>query len=876
MKEGSFMKKVLAILLALLLLAGCGAPATTNPATEAPEAPEAVVTQYMTLPEDKGRPGEKVELRPGKVVEVNGANEFVEAYQAMYKPQSNVAGIRLMSDFSVYNKTLRTDAGNDPWMSGFEGTLCVRMPEGTCLDLNGHKLALRANQGLDDNGTGTPSGDLSLGKIVDTLLGGELNLYIIPEAKYLDHALKVAAQNPEFVRTISISEDVTDAQDSEYIIPEHICLKFSGKNSAINAKCVTFRPTATAAVAYDTAVGLGNTAKVVFEYQDDADKTRAGSEFATETVAGAAATALTRQEYYIEEDEQSVSVQPVPVAEPPIIDNCTVETTEAAVLRNITESAIPIPEIYTVEQKQQAVVESAFAYYYHNPDVQYDGRCMVEGNKVQRVRDNGTPEMAEIDTPVYSVCSNFAYKTYVEAFDYRLLGKANTVSTTQMTQIKVGDPVLVYKYGEDGEKDLEKALVESRKLLQPGDIITGYGTSGHAMVFVGDALGDGKEYVIHCWGKSYTKEDGMDYHEAGGSIKLQDVDYCCYTKGANSPQWYLGDDAHMKKAFTIYRPINDPNFPAVPTQSAAMRLVYPRIEIRRVLDRNQFLDAMTGEEIPVTVTVTNHSTQDYMELPVLETLPEGQTYVEGSASAGAKPENGKLLWNVKIPAGKSIALTYKVRLDAKQGETVVFPAGTVGGIPSREAKLTIGGAPLTKLEEYGIKNCAKAMSGTKTETFEDIQFFVKFYKEAIGMDIELPQTTGALLDAISEKYENGDFTYRRLLSEIAPENAKLKQMIMPLHFTGQRVENDGSPWSRVREHRYEYYKPGDLFIGLFGTNTADVFVSDADIVLYMYVGEGSVLKYDTDGTVRLGTFANTIGRIMNCNVLIGLRPTLVR
>ena len=112
----------------------------------------------------------EVNLRPGKTVKVATAEEFLRAYKKLYEPGSQVNCIRLTANFNLFTAGLRTTGGYDPWMSGFENELCIRMPEGTCLDINGCTTAIRANQGLDDNGTGKPTGLVTMGTVIDTLV----------------------------------------------------------------------------------------------------------------------------------------------------------------------------------------------------------------------------------------------------------------------------------------------------------------------------------------------------------------------------------------------------------------------------------------------------------------------------------------------------------------------------------------------------------------------------------------------------------------------------------------------------------------------------------------------------------------------------------
>ncbi|MBQ7566922.1 MAG: S-layer homology domain-containing protein [Oscillospiraceae bacterium] len=817
---------------------------------------------------------EEVRLRPGRAVEVENDVEFLEAYKKLYEPDSPINMIRLADTIKVYNVSLRTKGGYDPWMSGYEGTLCVRMPEGTCLDLNGCSLTIRANQGYDDNGTGTPSNNVTIGKVIDTFGGGMLRLQVINEdSKYIQRALDLAAMYPGIVRYVNISKPMPDAKSYELTIPYNICLSFTGTDSWLPAKKITFKSGATVEVwEPNTAKVMQEAGEVVFECATDADKTRPGIELATKKVdVTDAAPEIAQKTYTIIADEIPEQTASAAVVQPPLIDSADTATTEAAVIKNPSEKPYTLPTTYTREQLQQALVETAFAYYYHNPYVQYDGRAITSGGK-GRQADKGAPEDADVDSQVYSVCSNYCEKNYYEAFGFALYD--GVTRTRTWCCMPTGTAGIAYQYigpetplsVTEGEKDLQKALTESRKILEPGDIICGANSeSGHAMMYVGDCFGDGKQYILHCWGSSWITETGEDKKEGAGSIKLQTVDECCYATGT-SPNWYLGSGRHSDLGFAIMRPLDDPKCPKVPTPSAASRLLFPRLEIWRDTDRTKFTAAQPGEEIPVTVTITNNSKTEYKELPVVEHLPENAALVEGSVTNGAKIEGKDIRWSVKVPAGKTIQLTYKVKMPATIGETVLFPKGKVAEIETRETSLVVGGKELTIAQQTAIADYGKtAAEGGKS--FADLDFFNRFYGKALGIDLGLPKTTAELVRKLTKV--NGNYLYRK--TPVAAEDAALDRMILPLHFTGLYVSSENN-WSRVRDYNRAFYQPGDLFICLKDKNTNAV-KRTSDVDLMVYLGGGRVLTHTAAGT-EITLYAQSIGKALKYNVLMVLRPTL--
>ena len=852
------MKRVISILLAVITLLG--------------------VLSGVTFAAEKATV--EVKLRSGQTVDAPTPEDFLAAYKAVWEPNSNVNRIRIMANYNLYTDGLRTEGGHDPWMSGYEKQLCIRMPEGTCLDLNGFTIAIRANQGLDDNGTGKASGLNTLGTVIDTFGGGRINLYAITEAKYLQHAFDLAGQYAEFVRSVCVSKAIPGAESYEYTVPAGVCLRFSGKPSHLPAKKVTLQPGCTVEKTVENAPGFEGCKAVVWQYIDEADKERMGSQYATEKVKVEGVTIPLRDNvnYRLITEGGGSAVnfvhRPTYVyTTPGTINAPTDATSDAAVILNPAGVEFLKPRKLTYEEHQKLIQDIAVTYYYQSNEeahMQYDGRSVSQVSSLSRHSDDGRPEDVGFDTTVYSVCSNYPWKCYRTAYstDYQLFRMSYARTRTWSDFDPAKTPELVYQYSgplaknSKGETDFEKALTESRKAVQAGDILVYTDdTNGHALLFVGDIFGDGKDYILHCMGSSYDTTTGEDKREAPGlCINLIVADESCW--GGPDAKWSFYGYNKSAQGFAVLRPWQDPDLPATPTQEAMCRMQFPRMKITRNLDRYMFEGVQAGEEVPVYVTAENKSTQDYVEVPVEEYIPAGTTLVEGSQTVGAKVEGNTIKWAVKIPAGKKITLSYKVKVDGKLGDTIDFKGGLVGGIESRSMALQIGGKPLTNDQMMKI-NEAGMDYRTKKADFRDLDFFNKFYKDVLGLNIGLPKTADALLEELTESPE-GSAVYLK-------KSSPLRKMIIPLHFTGQYAHATDE-WDQVRENKMQYYQPGDIFVTLKGDSTKSV-KNAADLELMMYIGDGRVLVHNSKGT-SLDVHGKTIGSLLMHNLVIALRPTL--
>lgn len=823
----------------------------------------------------------EVKLRTGQTVDVAAPEEFLNAYKAVWEPGSKINRIRIVANYNLYTDGLRTPGGHDPWMSGFEKQLCIRMPEGTCLDLNGCTIAIRANQGLDDNGTGKPSGLNTLGTVIDSFGGGRINLYAINEAKYLQHAFDLAGQYAEFVRSVCVSKAMPGAESYEYTVPAGVCLRFSGKPSHLPAKKVTLQPGCTVEKAVQNAPGFEGCGAVVWQYIDEADMNRMGNQYATEKVKveGVKIPARDNVNYKLitEGGESAVNYIYRPAyayATPGTINSSADATTEAAVILNPAGVELWQPRKLTREEQMAMLQEIACDYYYQSNEeavIQYDGRSVSKVASLSRHSDDGRPQDAGFDSTVYSVCSNYPWKCWRLAYglDFNLF-RMTYARTRTWSDFAPGTPEVVYQYtgpqcvNSKGETDFEKALVESRKLVQPGDIIVHTALDGgHALMFVGPIFkdfGDNTDYILHCMGGSYDDTTGEDKREAPEkAINLLVADKSVW--GGPDAKWSAYAYNKAANGFAILRPSLDPAIPELPTAEGIRHLQFPRMKVTRYLDRYKFEGVQSGEEVPVYVTIANKGAKELTEVPVEEYIPAGTTLVEGSVTKGAKIEGSTIKWSVKVPAGKEITLSYKVKVSGKLGDVIDFKGGLVGGIASRSTTLTIGGKPLTNDQHQAILDAGMEYK-TKKADFSDLNFFNKFYKEALGLNIGLPNTADKLLDKLLKPVS--DAARRKGTDE-------LDKMIIPLHFSGQYAYAK-SEWEQVREYRMEYYQPGDIFVTLKGSSVTSVS-NIKDLELMMYLGEGRVLVHNSEGT-KLEVFANSINKLLLHNLVIVLRPTL--
>ena len=364
-------------------------------------------------------------------------------------------------------------------------------------------------------------------------------------------------------------------------------------------------------------------------------------------------------------------------------------------------------------ERQKAVLAVAMAYYDKGKGMQYDGTTIVDpverktGGKT-RSTNCEAPEYATENETLYSVCSDYCHQVYWEAFRFHLTGQAGTATTYAYQRVKEGDPMFVGVYDKKAGMNAEETVHKMFAAMQPGDVITTMSTAGHAMIYVGDVLGDGKTYIAHCYGAGISSKTGADVREypvaeqasetryrirafkdsTGGAIRLTPYD-----------EQSLLNSTKSNNVINIIRPLAGMTESENPiTPATKYRMSHPRLVINRTLNETRFTSPLKGETLTLTIALENRSKQAY-SVPVTEKIPAGVSFK--SASDGGNASGDTITWNVNLPAGGAKTLTAEYEVTADRGTQIVFGGSSVGDIPSNTIPLTVGGAKLNA-EEQGV------------------------------------------------------------------------------------------------------------------------------------------------------------------------------
>ncbi|MBQ7565984.1 MAG: S-layer homology domain-containing protein [Oscillospiraceae bacterium] len=548
----------------------------------------------------------------------------------------------------------------------------------------------------------------------------------------------------------------------------------------------------------------------------------------------------------------------------------TTRAEACAVLARYLETVAP-----TRENLEKAISTAAWAYFAKVGKLQYCSAELTKGfNKYfggqYRLTENAAPEYGTTDTTIYSVCSDYCYKTYVSAIGYHLFDSPDYLDATTTAFWQFGDQygATVARYKSDkyelseGDKasglanvpymtldEMKAFLRDWEKNLRPGDILV---PTGHAILYVGNGM------TLDCGGSKYTRDTGVELAEPRGAVwhsaKVTDI-FLDGTDTVKFNKTYVLDNIEW---LIVLRPTNilvqddgdgnpandkvkNPAF-TIPA-STFTREQNPLMDIDRTVSITPYGTAYTGEELTYSVKISNLSDHeeytksvtdgktDFKALAVTEKIPAGTELVPGSITGGGTVENGVISWTVDVPAGETKTVSYKVKVTAKQGETITATGGWVNDIPSNTITNKVGGTKLSAEAVAGLQKLADTPVEAWREQYNisanatDLEFAERVYAKACGVELELP-TVKEIVNGLMQfkqfsfsslsrrepyvsrgKVSGKAFALRDKPGEAA---AAVADMIVPGYIGGASTMLDHS--TQINEFHLSYLEPGDILV----------------------------------------------------------------
>lgn len=518
------------------------------------------------------------------------------------------------------------------------------------------------------------------------------------------------------------------------------------------------------------------------------------------------------------------------------------------------------------------------------------------------------------------------------------------------------------KYGNTSRPDVtaEEAVEFMRnweETMRPGDIIVARsnGTHQHAMLYVG------KGQILHCGGGKFDMDTFVDKTEPNGAVSFATVEGT-YITGSDQKGYFkidgtIADDNTYGAWLIVLRPLNlltiddgddDPSNDKLdvdyvldvgqlktelannenhPTKTSGYgisdatwtRMQYPGMNIDRTVNISLHKTATSGEWLTYRIAITNNSNesyfaayhtegrdafymgQAYVDLPVSETVPEYTEFVRASHGATVD-ENGVIRWNINVPVGETVTLSYTVKVTGQPGDRIVNDGGFVGKIPSNSITTIVGGQKLSSYTQMVMQNffTAGAAKWNSNDGYKisadpekDTQFVERIYEELVGVKLDLPSievikdiffTQGKYYQpwGLHINHENPLTRYMYTLNdrdEVAPEYQYVWDMLVEGYYGGVWVySNDYNDEPRITELRYDYLEVGDILVNirLKDSFSGGLEYEDREVTawqLQVYLGNGRFAFMDYEGKFRTTSGSIAINPSFGQDMFVCLRPT---
>lgn len=532
------------------------------------------------------------------------------------------------------------------------------------------------------------------------------------------------------------------------------------------------------------------------------------------------------------------------------------------VLITLMGLVLPASAADSLTDMQKAVVETAAAFHFKGYAMQYDStvltdRAYVKGGSIRNHKYT-TPEEATSDRNIFTVCSSFCFEVYYNALGYELMGNSDNCVTKTLYGTAPEDMVIVhFNPKDDGEDKRQDHIDKLMNSLQPGDIVVTVTEKlqGHAMLYCGDVLGDGKDYIIHSSGNKVNMETGEDAVENTGNIYCHEVQNQFLGKN-NKGRLY------KNYGFCLLRPLQSATIQGCKvTEMAKTRMQYPKMVIDRTVSCGFYGSAEVGGELTYTLKIENHAKQDYTALPISETAPEGTTLVsvDGKAvTSGQKNAN----WTLDVPAGKNKTVKYTVKVDAPLGSTIINNGGKVGNIPSNTLKTKVGGK---NVDKTAIQDVSFYEAALKKDLLMGTAVANSAYRHAMGTELELP-TVQKILDGCFTVNNDDGLPHYAVAEKPKSGFEEIHSMLVPGWVGGKRMLTGRDAHDRIVQLRASYLEPGDVLV----VTTVPFSHKDSSV----YFCTGARMMYEEDGGLKYTTTADAVSKLLKEQVFFVLRPRL--
>ena len=593
---------------------------------------------------------------------------------------------------------------------------------------------------------------------------------------------------------------------------------------------------------------------------------------------------------------------------------------ESAVTPIPTPEPTPEPPPVTRGEMENALVNSAFAYYLKGNMIQYDMTSLNrtfdrEHGGPTRLSQHAMPEEATIDTNIYTVCAEFCEKVYEDALGYRMMNSDDTACAKSSDLFHYSQSQPEALAGEQGSKSILIARYVNSKRgfteeevadgfvwtegvdlridefyaflsdyehnLRPGDLFVagdGLGTSGHTMMYIG------RGFVMDFGGRVYDMQNGKDLTESRG-IRFWTMETLFLNKeNPHKGGIYLFEkgNPNLRKWFAVIRPLdwivtydgdgNPENDPAIRAYrelpaKAETRDVCKGLTIDRTVSVSPYGTTVRGETLTYSIILANQSNQEKMvayekakdegyDGITYENLPVWETVPEGTVLNEE---------SIADNGGKFDGKTVSWDITLAPGESITLSYEVTVSAGPGETVVNgggfVGNIPSNVLTTTVGRGNAVELAGRAFALLPDTE-------EIIEALFENTKITAAPVDLMEKETIIGMAYVLKEREQVADEYLDLYDKMIPGFYGGRKVwtPNGGST---ILEFRENYLQPGDYIVA------ANVDEDGYPTVeaLYLYTGNGALSLGDNSGVAWEIAWVKDLESLFTYDVFFLLRQS---
>jgi len=565
----------------------------------------------------------------------------------------------------------------------------------------------------------------------------------------------------------------------------------------------------------------------------------------------------------------------------------------------------------TLTKEQQAIIDVANAFYYRGTAMQYDDYSMTyqtSNSKKRRSKYTHTPEEATIQDIQYSVCSEFICNVFYEAFtngegkNYEIKGGNNETVWFTYNLVQLADKKSKYynqavaiDYIENPSNNVEENKEKIINDILPGDIII-YRSSegwGHAYLYLGnDIIINASSRSGEIVGGTYNYKEKQDKYDPKGAISIISLNNDVLNP-QNKTRYILENKINK---IAIIRPLNE--ISSNPSQSSdyrlsektLIRMKHNKLIRTKTASVEKYESVNLEDEITYSITIENKSDiENYSGIQISDTIPKSTEFIK--LTGNGTNENGKLIWNIDIPAQKQVTVSYTVKIIKDKsilGTEIINDSTVADGIKLNTIRTKVNNT-FNKKQQENLSETVLKEIGNDFASVEDLinkiytQFKFPTPENLLNILFSTSKITIGTADtnsnAVMQTGDEGEKDIFILKNEnkLSDNNKTLSNMYVKGLFGGLYTITENEPTQddgRNKTYTSNTFTIGDILFIYDDDYKKDTYVA-GEKNMYIYIGNNTFATVQNGKAMLIdgNNGAKLIDSLIGQNCFIVLRPS---